>query len=73
MLGTLRADTIMYYIVYETHIEKSRRPRKNGQRINYRNLDYSKDRKYFVAHTQEKDKVVHNSYKCRFLHYIITE
>lgn len=63
VLGALRSDTVMYEVSYEKHTGKRGRPRKRGHRINYKTLDYVKDGKYFIAHTQAKtnltDKIVY--------------
>lgn len=63
ILGALRSDTAMYKVFYEAHTGKRGRPRKKGERINYKALNYTKDGKFFIAHTQAKtnltDKVVY--------------
>lgn len=54
ILGALRSDTAMYEVFCEAHTGKRGRPRKKGNRINLKNLNYSKEGKFFIAHTQAK-------------------
>lgn len=47
----MRSDTAMFDLnIEKTH--KRGRPRKKGERIDYHNLQYKKDGKFFVAHTK---------------------
>ncbi|MFR4983371.1 MAG: transposase [Clostridium neonatale] len=59
----MRSDTAMYEPFYETYTGKRGRPRKKGHRINYKTLNYTKDGKFLIAHTQAKtnltDKIVY--------------
>lgn len=49
IIGALRSDTAMFDLnIEKTH--KRGRPRKRGKRIDYHNLEYKKDGKFFVAH-----------------------
>ena len=49
IIGALRSDTAMFDLnIEKTHKRGS--PRKRGKRINYPNLEYKKDGKFFVAH-----------------------
>ena len=49
IIGALRSDTAMF----DLNIEKTHKrcsPRKRGKRIDYNNLKYKKDCKFFVTH-----------------------
>ena len=49
IIGALHSDTAMFDLnIEKTH--KRGRPRKRGKRIDYHNLEYKKDGKFFVAH-----------------------
>ncbi|OOM78839.1 transposase [Clostridium sp. BL-8] len=54
IIGALRSDTAMFEVNFEKHTGKKGCPRKKGNKINYRNLKYTKEGKFFIAYTKAK-------------------
>ena len=60
IICALRSDTAMFDLnIEKTH--KRGRPRKRGKRIDYHNLEYKKDCKFFVAHIKVAVKLIDTS------------
>ena len=60
LIGALRSDTAMYEVNFNAHTGKRGRPRKRGNRINYRNLEYTQEDDFFVAHIKAKTNLTDN-------------
>lgn len=61
IIGALRSDTAMFEVDFESHTGKKGRPRKKGNKINYRNLKYTKEGKFFIAHTKAKTNLTNKN------------
>lgn len=54
VIGALRSDTAMFDINVEPRSGKRGRPRKKGAKIDYHNLKYTEEGKFYISHTKAK-------------------
>ena len=60
LIGALRSDTAMYEVNFNSHTGKRGRPRKRGNRINYKCLEYRQEGDLFIAHIKAKTNLTDN-------------